>query len=65
MPCFVMSRENLNIIRANYYWLLRKGFTLDELKNLEPNEFQFYILQVKEELESEREANIRMMQKSK
>ena len=65
MPCFVMSRENLNIIRANYYWLLKKGFSLDELKNLELNEFKFYVLQVKEEFEAEREANIKAMQRSK
>ena len=64
MRCFVMSQTNLNIIRSNYYWLLKKGFTLDELKNLEPNEFSFYIQQVKEELEAEREAQKRAMQKS-
>lgn len=64
MPCFVMSQMNLNIIRSNYYWLLKKGFTLDELKNLEPNEFSFYIHQVKEEFEAEREANRKAMQKS-
>jgi hypothetical protein len=50
-----MSRENLNVIRSNYYWLLKKGFTLDELKNLEPHEFQFYIRQVQEEYEAEKE----------
>ena len=55
MPCFVMSKENLNVIRSNYYWLLKKGFTLDELKNLEPHEFNFYIKQVQEEYEAEKE----------
>lgn len=65
MPCFVMSQTNLSIIRGNYYWLLKKGFTLDELKNLEPNEFKFYIEQVKEEYEAEREAHIKDLQKSR
>ena len=60
-----MSQTNLNIIRGNYYWLLKKGFTLDELKNLEPNEFKFYIEQVKEEYEAEREAQIKNFQKSR
>lgn len=55
MPCFVMNQENLNIIRGNYYYLLKKGFTLDELKNLELHEFQFYIRQVQEEFEAEME----------
>ena len=64
MPCFVMSQENLNIIRGNYYWLLKKGFTIDELKNLEIHEFSFYIQQVKEEWEAEREAQIRERQRS-
>lgn len=64
MPCFVMTKENLNIIRSNYYWLLKKGFTLDELKNLEPYEFQFYIHQVKEEFEAETERARKIAQKS-
>ena len=64
MPCFVMSQENLNIIRANYYYLLKKGFSLDELKNLELHEFNFYIQQVKEEFENEKEANRKALQKS-
>ena len=63
MPCFVMNQMNLNLIRSNYYWLLKKGFTLDELKNLEPNEFSFYIHQVQEEFEAEKEANRKQMQK--
>ena len=50
-----MSKENLNVIRSNYYWLLKKGFTLDELKNLEPHEFNFYIKQFQEEYEAEKE----------
>ena len=64
MPCFVMSKENLNAIRSNYYWLLKKGFSLDELKNLEPNEFQFYIYQFKDEIETERENARKAYQKS-
>lgn len=63
MPCFVMSQENLNIIRSNYYWLLKKGFTLDELKNLELYEFRFYITQVKEEAEMEKELHRKQMNK--
>ena len=58
-----MSQTNLNIIRSNYYWLLKKGFSLDELKNLEPHEFQFYIAQVKEEYEAEREAQRKQAQR--
>lgn len=64
MPCFVMTRENLNIIRSNYYWLLKKGFSLDELKNMEHNEFQFYIYQVKEEAEAELERARKAAQKT-
>lgn len=64
MPCFVMSQENLNSIRSNYYWLLKKGFTLDELKNLEPHELDFYIFQVKEEFEMEKERQRRLAQQS-
>ena len=63
MPCFVMNQTNLNLIRSNYYWLLKKGFTLDELKNLELNEFRFYIRKVHEEFEAEQEANRKQMQK--
>lgn len=63
MPCFVMNQMNLNIIRSNYYWLLKKGFTLDELKNLELYEFSFYVRQVQEEFEAEQEANRKQMQK--
>ena len=63
MLYFVMSQTNLNIIRSNYYWLLKKGFSLDELKNLEPHEFQFYITQVKEEYEAEREAQRKQAQR--
>lgn len=59
-----MSKENLNIIRGNYYYLLKKGFSLDELKNLEPNEFQFYIYQFKDEIEAERENARKAYQKS-
>ena len=59
-----MSHENLNIIRSNYYWLLKKGFTLDELKNLEPHEFDFYIHQVKEEFEMEKERQRRISQQN-
>ena len=59
-----MSPENLNIIRSNYYWLLKKGFTLDELKNLEPHEFDFYIHQVKEEFEMEKERQRRISQQN-
>lgn len=52
------------IIRSNYYWLLRKGFTLDELKNLEPHEFHYYIRQVQEEQEAEMEARKKSLQKN-
>ena len=59
-----MSKENLNIIRSNYYFLLKKGFSLDELKNLEPYEFQFYVYQVTEEFENERDNARRAAQRA-
>ena len=51
MPSFVMNNANLVSIRKSYYYLVRKGFDLDHLKNLEPHEFEFYISKFNEEVE--------------
>ena len=46
-----MNSANLVSIRKSYYYLVRKGFDLDHLKNLEPHEFEFYISKFNEEVE--------------
>ena len=55
MPCFVMSSENLIAIRKSYYYLVRKGFDLEHLKNLEKHEFEFYVSKLNDEIEQMQE----------
>lgn len=51
MPSFVMNSNNLLSIRKSYYYLVRKGFDLEQLKSLERHEFEFYISKFNEEVE--------------
>lgn len=51
MPSFVMNNNNLLSIRKSYYYLVRKGFDLEQLKSLERHEFEFYISKFNEEVE--------------
>lgn len=51
MPSFVMNSNNLLSIRKSYYYLVRKGFDLEQLKNLERHEFEYYISKFNEEVE--------------
>ncbi len=51
MPCFVMNSSNLIAIRKSYYYLVRKGFNLEHLKNLERHEFEFYIEKLNDEID--------------
>jgi hypothetical protein len=46
-------------IKSNYYYLLRKGFSLEELRNLERHDFLYYIHLYEDELEKKAEAERR------
>ena len=50
MICFVLSSENLAVIKTNMFYLVKEGFSYAELYDMEINDFQFMVRRLSKDL---------------